>query len=253
MAAQLHKPFAAYVPPGARLDEASRDKKFRKIASVLADYVDLANCDVLDVGTSSGFIADRLSRVAKSVISIDITDERRAKGTFQFLRFDGAEFPLGDEAVDVAVSNHVIEHVVDQRGHLNEIHRVLRPGGVCYLATPNRFWLLEPHYRLPFLSWLPRATSERYLQVIKATTWNIYPLSYSAISNLADDLFCVENQIPRILQNPAQYQLEEFQGVQRLLKHLPASAIRKLTFVAPAFILVLIKPAAGSEAKILKI
>jgi SAM-dependent methyltransferase len=38
---------------------------------------------------------------------------------------------------------------------LDEVWRVLKPGGLAYLACPNRYSLVEPHYRLPFLSWFP--------------------------------------------------------------------------------------------------
>jgi SAM-dependent methyltransferase len=45
-----------------------------------------------------------------------------------------------------------------------EIERVLRPGGFCYFACTNRYILIEPHYRLPLLSWLPPALADRYLR-----------------------------------------------------------------------------------------
>jgi SAM-dependent methyltransferase len=46
--------------------------------------------------------------------------------------------PFPARSFDVVLSNHVIEHVLNQRLHLGEIRRVLADRGVCYLATPNR-------------------------------------------------------------------------------------------------------------------
>ena len=53
----------------------------------------------------------------------------------------------------------------EQQRHLCELRRVLHPDGVAYLAVPNKWGLLEPHYRLPFLSWLPGRTADTYVRV----------------------------------------------------------------------------------------
>jgi SAM-dependent methyltransferase len=78
-----------------------------------------------------------------------------------------SSLPFEDDAFDVVLSNHVIEHVgdeVQQLAHLAEIRRVLRPGGKGYLAVPNRWMLREPHYQLVFLSWWPRSWRTPYLR-----------------------------------------------------------------------------------------
>jgi SAM-dependent methyltransferase len=66
--------------------------------------------------------------------------------------------------MDLVVCNHVYEHVPDPRALLGEIARVLRPGGACYFASGHRLQLIEPHYRLPFLSWLPRPVADAYVR-----------------------------------------------------------------------------------------
>jgi hypothetical protein len=43
--------------------------------------------------------------------------------------------------------------------------RVLRPDGIAYLATPNRWTVIEPHFRLPFLSWLPAGLRDNYVRL----------------------------------------------------------------------------------------
>ncbi|CQD11953.1 type 11 methyltransferase [Mycolicibacterium conceptionense] len=49
-----------------------------------------------------------------------------------------AELPLPDESVDVVVNFQVIEHLWDQAQFVSECFRVLRPGGVFLVSTPNR-------------------------------------------------------------------------------------------------------------------
>ena len=46
--------------------------------------------------------------------------------------------PLADSAVDVVVNFQVIEHLWDQPQFVAECLRVLRPGGVLMMSTPNR-------------------------------------------------------------------------------------------------------------------
>src|SRR3569833_4715162 len=49
-----------------------------------------------------------------------------------------ATLPLADESVDVVVNFQVIEHLWDQAQFVGECIRVLRPGGVLLMSTPNR-------------------------------------------------------------------------------------------------------------------
>lgn len=75
--------------------------------------------------------------------------------------------PFAEDVFDVAISNHVIEHVGGhnaQQAHVAEIVRVLRPGGQAYLVFPNCWQMVEPYYGLAFLSWLPRQWRTPYLR-----------------------------------------------------------------------------------------
>jgi 2-polyprenyl-3-methyl-5-hydroxy-6-metoxy-1,4-benzoquinol methylase len=55
-----------------------------------------------------------------TIIQGEVTDIRHLAGTF-----------------DVCVLSDVIEHVYDPRGFLEDIHRLLKPGGVVFIATPT--------------------------------------------------------------------------------------------------------------------
>lgn len=50
---------------------------------------------------------------------------------------------------------------------MKEIFRVLTPKGVVYLGLGNRLGVIEPHYRLPFLSWLPYPMADAYVRTMK--------------------------------------------------------------------------------------
>lgn len=155
------------------LDEESRRAKARKLLAVLRHFLgrpDLGGLRALDVGCSAGFIAAELaaSGAATVGLDIDVPGVSKAKVRFgeraSFLCADGGKLPFPDGAIDVCVFNHIYEHVVSPEAVVAEIHRVLAPHGVAYLGLGNRLGVMEPHYRLPFLSYLPPPLADRYMR-----------------------------------------------------------------------------------------
>lgn len=113
---------------------------------------DLAEASVVDFGSGPwGFAAvfPRL-RAAAVQITIDISFEAirqaQAKETGAetsvvrrlFITSDGDAIGLADECVDLVWAGEVIEHVRYPALLLQEIARILKPGGMLVLSTPNR-------------------------------------------------------------------------------------------------------------------
>lgn len=157
--------------PHAILDCESRTKKGRKIVVSLQTKMDLAGRHVLEVGTGSGIIAHCISEAVGGggkVIAVDVADQRQVTDGYEFQFVEGRGLPFPDATFDVVVSNHVFEHVGDleqQADHLREVRRVLREDGFVYFAVPNRWTVVEPHYRLAFLSWIPSQVRSPYLRL----------------------------------------------------------------------------------------
>jgi 2-polyprenyl-3-methyl-5-hydroxy-6-metoxy-1,4-benzoquinol methylase len=72
--------------------------------------------------------------------------------------------------VDRILSFEVIEHLPTEDGVRNYASS-LRPGGLCAITVPNKWWIFETHgaslpllpwNRVPFFSWLPRPLHERW-------------------------------------------------------------------------------------------
>src|SRR5262245_45509962 len=147
----------------AALDLRSRRLKASKVAVLLGLSNTRTPLRILEVGSGSGAIAHYFANLPAGhrVDAVDVYDSRVVSDGYAFQIVKGTELPFGEAEFDVVISNHVVEHVGkrhDQASHLAEIRRVLKPTGVGYLAVPNRWRLIEPHYRVPFLSVLP----ERY-------------------------------------------------------------------------------------------
>jgi ubiquinone/menaquinone biosynthesis C-methylase UbiE len=154
----------------APLEPGERRLKAEKIRRLVETVHPWEGAKVLEIGTGAGTMAARFADAVGpkgEVHSVDIADDRVEKEGYEFHVVESAALPFPQDTFDIVVSNHVIEHVGDfpvQREHLGEIQRVLRDDGVLYLATATRWLVMEPHYRLPFLSWLPRRGSDLYLR-----------------------------------------------------------------------------------------
>lgn len=198
------------------LDEASRRTKADKILAVLLHWTgrdDLDGLVVADVGCSGGTIAARLREAGASVVGLDIDEPGIAKAAARygadagpaFVCGDSMAVPLADASVDVVVCNHIYEHVVSPEALVAELRRVVRPDGVVYLGLGNRWGVVEPHYRLPFLSYLPRGLADRYVALSgRAET---YYEQFRTRSGLVDLLspFTVWDYTHSVLSEPGRF------------------------------------------------
>jgi ubiquinone/menaquinone biosynthesis C-methylase UbiE len=100
--------------------------------------------NVLEVGCGEGRGVDLLMRKASAFTAVDKIEEalQVLREKFPTARFLSMNIPplgtLQDNAYDCVVSFQVIEHIQNDVLYLKEIHRVLKPGGIALLTTPNR-------------------------------------------------------------------------------------------------------------------
>jgi SAM-dependent methyltransferase len=179
--------------PKRSLDRESRRGKAAKIAALVEQRRSLAGVRLLEIGTGGGIISSLLAEKVGSagrVFSVDVDDLRTVTDGYEFCLVGGVELPFDDHAFDVVVSNHTIEHVGGrdtQLVHLQEVARVLRPAGVGYLASPSRWALVEPHFKVPMLSWLPVSARDRALQLSRrGRVYDISPRSRPELLDLVD-------------------------------------------------------------------
>lgn len=105
----------------------------------------LAGKRVLDAGCGAGLLSEPLARLGGEVTGLDAAPENiaaaRTHAEGQRLTIDyraGEIGALGDRPFDLIVSMEVIEHVADVDSFLGSFARILAPGGLLILSTPNR-------------------------------------------------------------------------------------------------------------------
>ena len=102
---------------------------------------------VADVGAGEGFFSQLLGERIKSTMGLEPSDVISACDIFpESFRYPAVKchwilpdgrLPYEDASVDVACSLEVIEHVEDQFAFTRELYRILKPGGVAIISTPN--------------------------------------------------------------------------------------------------------------------
>lgn len=117
-----------------------------RIDNALINWIEIIKPKkVLEVGMGKGDLACKLSYSPyfDSYTGIDISQEgvkiakNKVKNSkFSFLVSDCIDLPFPEE-YDLVIFSEVIEHVEEKQKALNEIFRVLKPGGHLLLTTPN--------------------------------------------------------------------------------------------------------------------
>ena len=228
----------------AMLDEAGRRRKAAKILAVLRHVRgldDLSGMTAADVGCSAGFIADELAGAGAARtygVDIDVPGLRAARTRFgdhvQFVCSAGQALPFPDASLDVVVFNHIYEHVVDPDAVIADIKRVLKPDGVLYLGLGNRLGVIEPHYKLPFLSYLPPAAADRYVRAFgRADSYYERFRTRRGLQHLLAGWHVVDYTLP-VLGDPAAFSGEDM--VPALVSRLPERALAATLPLVPTYV-----------------
>lgn len=240
----------------------SRSAKARKIETLLELKATGRPLRLLEVGTGSGAIAHYFGThpvLRCEVDAVDVTDSRQVHDGYRFTLVGVEQLPFPNAHFDVVISNHVIEHVGDcaaQRRHVAELRRVLRSDGVGYLAVPNRWQLVEPHYRLIFLSWLPQAWRSPYLRLRRrGSHYDCRPLSVSQVEALLRESgFSFAQQLGGAVRLSFELENPCALAYRAVFKRLPESLYVTLRRAFPTLIYIMTPAAAtplssGSDSK----
>lgn len=228
----------------------TRQAKSEKILAVLRQQfgADLSALHCLDVGCAIGVITAGAAPSFRFTVGIDLdlpaiqqAAAHYSSPALQFAMASGHAIPFPDNSFDVIICAQVYEHSTDQPALAAEIYRVLRPDGACFFSGPNRLWILEEHYWLPFLSWLPHPLADRYMRLFKrGPVYDAYPRTYWTIRKLWRR-FQINDYTAHIIRNPQQYNLQRGLGRLSFLGRLPLGLLNLMKPFFPNYNWILVK------------
>lgn len=198
-----YHPYVDYNPRWADWYLNVAPLKGERTVKILKRYKD-KNARLLDCGCGIGLSLYYLSGYFKNSTGVE-TDKKSfeiAKKQFAKLKckaklrlYDGKKLPFPDNYFDIVTSMEVWEHAQDPPGMLKEIKRVLKPEGILHITTANKLWPIEPHYKLPFLSYLPYSLADSYVKLSKRAPYyhDIHLPTYGEFKKSVEEYFRVSD------------------------------------------------------------
>jgi len=131
-----------------------------------------AGLDLLDIGCGAGLLSEPAARLGFAVTGADASEHNiaaaeqhaRASGLSIDYRCSTAEVLAEEQRqFDVVLAMEIIEHIVDIDDFLTDCAKLLRPGGLMFLATINRTLKSLALAKIGaeyILSWIPRGTHD---------------------------------------------------------------------------------------------
>lgn len=113
----------------------------KEFLNILDSHIVQDKTHLLEIGSGpSNKTSDFLSARVALLDGLDIDERVTSNSALQrAIVYSGRKFPIPDDSYDLVVADYVMEHVEDPKLMLQEINRVLRPGGHFLFRTPNIF------------------------------------------------------------------------------------------------------------------
>jgi len=152
---------------------------------MIAQWAALEEALVLDCGGGNGMYAAQIQQryhAQSELCDIEWTRVKEAqdKGVTHGLVAATEALPYRTNRFDTIISNEVLEHVQDDRRTLQEMARILKPGGRIVIFCPNRWYPFETHghywrghYHFgnsPFINYLPDFLRDKLAPHVRAYT-----------------------------------------------------------------------------------
>ncbi len=152
-------------------DITARAKKANKIRFLLKERIsiDMKNIVALDIGCSSGLITCALEDLFRCIVGLEydaaaLQKRPRSGCNAIFIQGDAMMVPFANQSIDLIICAQVYEHVPSDNRLVEEMFRILKPGGNIFFSGPNKLYPIELHYNLPFIHWLPQRLADGILR-----------------------------------------------------------------------------------------
>jgi len=161
----------------------------KRLALIRSVAGDLHGKRVLDCGCGAGDYVHAFSTLqAAAAVGVEyqaakLWGRERRESSAQLAAADVERLPFPDDSFQLAIANEMLEHVPDDASGLLEMRRVLEPGGLLVVFSPNRLYPFEthgvslkrsgrkvPHY-VPAIPYIPLRVGHLWLRYWARNYW----------------------------------------------------------------------------------
>lgn len=216
----------------------------------------LKSISVLDAGSGWGDYTAEMAKYFGTVVGVEPQPKPHNYSVKTFSKIKNLQFYnsyIEDYTTkmkfDLVVSLTVFEHMSNHKKVFDKTFSLLKKNGIIYLTAPNKYWILEPHYRLPFLSWLPLSVSNKYLKLLRGVDSYedcSYSLSYNGMKKFFKKYKCKYEFILPFDAEGAYFGYAKSQSLAVGIRRLGIRLIRLNPFfwnISKGFIMVITKTA----------
>ena len=135
--------------------ENRNEADFKNVLDVIRQYVP-PNATLLEFGCGTGQLASLVAQMGHKTLGVDISGRfisyaneiYKDSPNLQFRLVDFSQLPFADHSFDCIYTSAVLEHCYEVDKIIADFHRLLKPGGLLVIGTPN---MLSPFTRLSLI------------------------------------------------------------------------------------------------------
>lgn len=206
--------------------EVARHKGLRTV-QILSKYKN-KNAILLDLGCGIGMSLSILATYFHKTVGCDVSQDainasrallKKQNLSIPLKLYGGKKLPFADNSFDIVTAIEVIEHVENPKQFLNEIYRVLKKDGILHVTTANKWWPIEPHYKLLMLSYLPAKIADFYVKISgRGDSYSDIKLpSYDEFRKMVNKKFTIEDITLNLIENYKEYKFDQERGQKVVL------------------------------------
>ncbi len=147
------------------LDGPEKVLQFENYMKMVRPFVTLTPASrMLEIGTGTGWFPVQCARKGLHCRGLEISPQL-IEHAHKLAALHGVqaeidlgnveESDVGDNEYDVIIGSSVFEHVEHWRHGLARVHKALKPGGVFFFSSTNKFSFTSGEYGFPLYGWLP--------------------------------------------------------------------------------------------------
>jgi ubiquinone/menaquinone biosynthesis C-methylase UbiE len=122
-------------------------------AAAVFEHLDLSKTDiVLDAGCGSGTYSFTIGFKGNTIYGVDsdmkkikecqrMSEEMKMGSNVYFYKADISKLPFDNNFFDKIIFSEVMEHTENDQAAINELHRVLKPGGIMVITVPSDIYI----------------------------------------------------------------------------------------------------------------